>query len=255
MIDKRSYKKEHIDSIKTKYPTLDQALIERCIFALGLLEALVKVGLPFVFKGGTSLMLLLRTPYRLSTDIDIIIEPEITTIQLYLDEASQIFPFIRVEKQIRRGKNGIQKEHFKFFYKSPYSEKEIHILLDVLYENHGYAKVMGREVKNEFILTDHNPIIVQIPTIESILGDKMTAFAPHTTGIEFDYVGSNGLRYDKTLEVIKQFIPQRSESSGSMLPLPSEWRESKVRYPAPWGGKGGNASWVQGLPWGIDTFH
>ena len=52
-------------------------------------------------------------------------------------------------------------------------------------------------------------------------------------------------------------IPQRSESSGSinMLPLPSEGRESKVSYSAPWGGKGGNASLVQGLPWGIDTFH
>jgi len=40
-----------------------------------------------------------------------------------------------------------------------------------------------------------------------------------------------------------------------MVPLPSECRESKVRYPAPWGGKGGNASSFQGLPWGIDTFH
>ena len=33
-----------------------------------------------------------------------------------------------------------------------------------------------------------------------------------------------------------------------MVPIPSECRESKVRYPAPWGGKGGKASWVQGLP-------
>ena len=48
----------------------------------------------------------------------------------------------------------------------------------------------------------------------------------------------------------KQLIPQRSESSKSipMVPLPSECRESKVRYPAPWGGKGGNASSFQGLP-------
>jgi hypothetical protein len=37
--------------------------------------------------------------------------------------------------------------------------------------------------------------------------------------------------------------------------LPSECRESKVKYPFPWGGKGGNASWVQFLPRGIDTFH
>ncbi|RFU94090.1 hypothetical protein DYP60_11730 [Sphaerochaeta halotolerans] len=40
------------------------------------------------------------------------------------------------------------------------------------------------------------------------------------------------------------FIPQRSERKGisMMVPLPSECRESKVRYPVPWGGKGGNAS-------------
>jgi hypothetical protein len=53
------------------------------------------------------------------------------------------------------------------------------------------------------------------------------------------------------------FDSQRSERKGisMMVPLPSECRESKVRYPVPWGGKGGNASRVQGLPWGIDTFH
>ena len=41
-----------------------------------------------------------------------------------------------------------------------------------------------------------------------------------------------------------------------MLPLPSECRQRKDPYLAPWGEKGGFASWVQGLPWGgIDTFH
>ncbi len=206
MINKKSYDKGHIDSLKTKHPTLDPSLIERCIFALGLLEALVTVGLPFVFKGGTALMLLLRNSYRLSTDIDIVVVPEISSIQYYLDKAAQIFPFIRMEKHSRKGKNGIKKEHYKFFYRSPYNEKEIPILLDVLYEKHGYAKVVGREIKNGFILTDQEPTIVQIPTIESILGDKLTAFAPHTTGIEFESINSQGLREERTLVVIKQFI-------------------------------------------------
>ena len=40
-----------------------------------------------------------------------------------------------------------------------------------------------------------------------------------------------------------------------LVPFLSECRESKVRYSAPWGGKGGFASAFQGLPWGIDTFH
>jgi hypothetical protein len=41
-----------------------------------------------------------------------------------------------------------------------------------------------------------------------------------------------------------RLIPQRSERKGisMMVPLWSECRESKVRYPVPWGGKGGNAS-------------
>lgn len=36
-----------------------------------LLEASRKAELPFIFKGGTSLLLLPETPRRLSTDIDI----------------------------------------------------------------------------------------------------------------------------------------------------------------------------------------
>jgi hypothetical protein len=53
------------------------------------------------------------------------------------------------------------------------------------------------------------------------------------------------------------FIPQRSERSGSsiLVPILSECLESKVKYPAPWGGKGGKASVFQGWPWGIDTLH
>jgi len=68
MISEKTFGIEHVRSIKANYPHLDQFIIERMIFAFGLLEALVKVNLPFIFKGGTSLILLLQQPYRLSTD-------------------------------------------------------------------------------------------------------------------------------------------------------------------------------------------
>lgn len=42
------------------------------IRALALVEALVIEGLDFTFKGGTSLILILDRPYRLSIDADII---------------------------------------------------------------------------------------------------------------------------------------------------------------------------------------
>ena len=131
MIDNKSFTKEHIDTIKQKYPHLDQFIIERTIFAFGLLEALVRADLPFIFKGGTSLILLLNKPYRLSTDIDIIVDPEID-IEPFLSEAAKIFPFIEKEQQTRKGKNKIIKSHYKFYYQSPSLEEKIPILLDVL---------------------------------------------------------------------------------------------------------------------------
>lgn len=205
MIGKNSFTKAHITSIKKTYKNLDEFLIERMIFAFGLLESLVRVNLPFVFKGGTSLVLLLNKPYRLSTDIDIIVEPHIN-LDEFLNEAAKIYPFIRKEKQERRGKNNITKEHYRFFYQSPSSEQEIPILLDVLFENHGYKKVLSKPIKNSFLGQEGESLFVHVPSIESILADKLTAFAPNTTGIEYEYHNKDGILITKYLEVIKQFL-------------------------------------------------
>ena len=205
MISKNSFTKAHIRSIKKTYKNLDEFLIERMIFAFGLLESLVRVNLPFVFKGGTSLVLLLNKPYRLSTDIDIIVEPHIN-LDEFLNEVAKIYPFIRKEKQERRGKNNITKEHYRFFYQSPSSEQEIPILLDVLFENHGYKKVLSVPIKDSFLEQEGESLFVQVPSIESILADKLTAFAPNTTGIEYEYYNEDGILITKYLEVIKQFL-------------------------------------------------
>ena len=47
---------------------------------MGLLEALARTELPFVFKGGTSLMLLLDSPKRLSVDIDIVVPSDVAVV-------------------------------------------------------------------------------------------------------------------------------------------------------------------------------
>ena len=205
MISKESFSIEHINSVKATYPTLDRQLIERTVFALGLLESLVKVKMPFIFKGGTALMLLLDKPFRLSTDIDIIVDPS-CDIEDYLKEAASIYPFLHVDEHVRIGKNGMMKKHYKYYYKSPTSQTEIPILLDILFEDSGYENIMTKEIQNDFLLTSGENHRVRLPSIESILGDKLTAFAPHTTGIEFEYVNSKGKKVEKTLEVIKQFL-------------------------------------------------
>ena len=101
MIDKRVYELDYIRELQKKYVS-DPGLIERALYAFGLLEAIKSVGMPFCFKGGTSLMLILDKPARLSTDIDILVEPG-TDVDGYIEKASQIFPFLNKEEDIRKG--------------------------------------------------------------------------------------------------------------------------------------------------------
>ena len=194
MITKENYDKDHILLLQEKSKR-DPQLLERTLHAFGLLEALCKVNMPFIFKGGTCLMLLLEQPRRLSTDIDIIVKPG-TPIERYIDAAGKIFPFHTQEEQIRVGRNQIEKRHFKFTYTSPISGKDIYILLDVVFEDNPYTNIIDKEIKSELLLSEGENLSVKIPSVNCILGDKLTAFAPHTTGIP--------LNVGKDMEIMKQ---------------------------------------------------
>lgn len=196
MIDKRVYELDYIRELQQKYAS-DPGLIERALYAFGLLEAIKSVGMPFCFKGGTSLMLILNKPARLSTDIDILVEPG-TDVDGYIEKASRIFPFLDKKEDIRRGKNGIVKRHFRFTYFSPLRNTEFYILLDVVFTHLPYAKTIQKEIRNDLLLTEGENLFVEVPTADCILGDKLTAFAPHTTGV---LLGTG-----KELEIAKQLF-------------------------------------------------
>ncbi len=188
------YTEEYISSLQKRTGN-DPALLERVVYAFGLLEAITKAGLPFCFKGGTSLMLLFDSPRRLSTDIDIVVNPG-TDVDAFIQKAGEIFPFMAVEEHIRIGRNNIEKRHFRFRYHSPRTDRDVTILLDVLFEELRYSTTVEKPIKNPLLMTEGDDLLVQIPNANSILGDKLTAFAPHTTGV---LIG-----FDKELEVIKQ---------------------------------------------------
>lgn len=194
MITRDSFTEERIRELQQKSGR-DPVLLERAVYAFGLLEALAKVEMPFIFKGGTCLMLLMESPRRLSTDIDIIVAPD-TNLDEYLNKASVIFPFQKMEEQKRVGKNNIVKRHFKFTYDSPINNKPFYILLDVLFEENHYAETVQKEIRNDLLLTEEDYLKVEIPSADCILADKLTAFAPHTTGIP--------LGAKKDMEVMKQ---------------------------------------------------
>lgn len=194
MLTKENFSEKHIMELRAENKR-DPGLIERAIYALGLLEAISRVGMPFVFKGGSSLLLLLDHPMRLSTDIDIVVAPN-TDVDDYIQRAAKIFPFQSCEEQKRIGKNNMVKRHFKFTYVSPLTQRSIYILLDVLFEENKYAHLIEKEIRNELLLTEGECVKVKIPSINSVLGDKLTAFAPHTIGVP--------IRDGKDMEVAKQ---------------------------------------------------
>ena len=201
MISIESFFDSNIKRVCEEYKT-PYELTQRAIYALGLVGALRKVGLDFVFKGGSSMMLLFETPKRLSTDADILVSPD-CDIDSYVKKASMLFPFVSYEESIGKTSKTISKKHYKFHYKSPNSDKTVTVLLDVLFSENSYAKTLDILLKNDFLIDDgKGPLLVKVPTPESLLGDKLTAFAPHTTGINFF---NDDFSNDKRLEVVKQF--------------------------------------------------
>lgn len=73
-----------------------------------------------------------------------------------------------------------------------------YILLDVLFHKHSYPKIIKTPVKSLWLDTDDHSLYVNTPGIESILGDKMVASAPNTTGILYGK--------GKSIEIIKQIF-------------------------------------------------
>ncbi len=202
MIKSECFTKEWCEQISTRLNYKDTQLIEKVVRALSLLEMLVQSGCPFHFKGGTATMLLLgEVTHRLSIDIDIICPPG-TEIETYLSNFKE-FGFSKIELVERKspGKE-IPKSHSKFFYQISYTDKtskEGYILLDVLYEECHYQKTLLIPITSPFIDIEGDPLNVLVPSVDDILGDKLTAFAPNTTGIPY-------YKKDKvcSVEIIKQ---------------------------------------------------
>ena len=193
MISNQSRTKEWIIGIRADSPGKDPILIEKMIMALTLVENLRLSGLDFIFKGGTSLVLLLVMPQRFSIDIDIVL-PNSQNLDKYIQSVLDQAVFHRFEENKRAG--DLPKQHYKFFYNSVIQGKESHILLDILFEENPYPLLQEVNIISPLITVDGEITRVICPALECLLGDKLTAFAPHTTGISYG-VG-------KELEIAKQ---------------------------------------------------
>lgn len=197
MIANQCLTKEWVARKKQEMGSVDPALLEKSIHALALLCGLGDSPIPFVFKGGTSIILLLKEFRRLSIDIDIVTDMPRAKYEPVMADIGGKAPFLGFE-QDDRGERGLpHRTHFKFFYHSAISKRRDYVLLDILEEKNLYPKTEAIPVKTPFIELD-KPVKVRTPVIDCLLGDKLTAFAPNTIGIHYASKSS--------MQIIKQLF-------------------------------------------------
>lgn len=191
---------EWLKSVSSKLGKVDVSLLEKAVRALFLAEQLKVNDLTFVFKGGTSLLLHLEKPLRFSIDVDIITSDEKATLIKAMDAVVEIGAFTRWEPDKRTPSKDLPVDHYKFFYKSqfPSPTAENYVLLDVLYQNPLPLWVEQKAMQHPWFKTEGEPVQLTLSTIGGLLGDKLTAFAPTTTGILYTK--------DRPVEIIKQLF-------------------------------------------------
>ncbi len=131
-------------------------------------------------------MLHLDTSRRLSIDVDIVCPPGLD-IKAYLGKYGPEYGFLDVNEIERISRTGVPKSHAEYHYAVTYpsGRPTDKILLDVLYEDIHYSEVVPVPIKSPLLVPNGEPVMVQCPSLKDMLGDKLTAFAPHTTGIPF----------------------------------------------------------------------
>lgn len=74
------------------------------------------------------------------------------------------------------------KAHYELEYGFNINKNTNYILPDILFEKSHYPAVQLKPIQSIWIETE-SIIEINLPTIEVITGDKLTAFAPNTTGV------------------------------------------------------------------------
>jgi hypothetical protein len=207
MFSPQVYSHAWADEERRKLGNCDPGLLEKCAHALTLLGHLAESGLPFMFKGGTSILLHVPTIRRLSIDIDIVSPAANEELDRVVARIGQTAPFTGWAEDIRGTATGREplphRRHFQFFFPSERGRNgQAHILLDVVQEEHCPHDTVQRPIRTGFLVPDRE-IMVTLPTIESLLGDKLTAFAPTTTGVRLRKQGGEA---GEVMQVAKQLF-------------------------------------------------
>lgn len=196
MIKQESFDKDWIKAFNDKPQKANPQIIEKEIYALKLLELLAETKLEFVFKGGTCLSLLLQRFTRFSVDIDISTNTDPTLIPSFIQKIVDVGFFVDVIEQIRREQKDLKKAHYKFYYRSVITYEVDYVLLDIVFEENVFKDLEQHKIDFLLLKTEEPYLSVFTPSLEEMLIDKLTAFAPTSIGITYES--------GKITEIIKQ---------------------------------------------------
>ena len=184
MLREKCFEKEWIDQQTQRLGARDPQLVETCIYALELVGRLAEAGLDFVFNGGTSLLLHIQPLHRLSIDVDITTPVEMPELERVLATVCQK-PFGSYQYPDNRDRENPPTRYFQIPYESPTQGRTWSLQLDVLLSDVTYPVIESKPITLDLIETDKVQT-VNVPSIECLLGDKLTAFAPETIGVLYD---------------------------------------------------------------------
>ena len=102
MIKQEACTTEWLDSKVKEYEANSYDLAEKMTYAFTLLAHLKLSGLDFIFKGGTSMVLMIDEFHRFSKDIAIILETKPENLHQIFDAIVANTPFIKWEQSERK---------------------------------------------------------------------------------------------------------------------------------------------------------
>ncbi len=187
-----------METLRKELGFKDPGIFEKSVYAFKLLSELLRIYPGLIFKGGTSILLHIFPPARLSIDIDILllVNERAGLKNAFVRMVSASDWFDAVEEDPRHGK--IPKAHYKFQFTSQFSNVPQYVLLGVVFTEHPYKKLVKKDITKLPLVLSDSDVVVLIPTPEGLLGDKMTAVSPKTMGIP--------LNEKRAMEVLKQVI-------------------------------------------------
>ena len=190
ILQEKCFTKEWLDQQREEMGRVDPGLLEKSIHALELVGLLAAKELPFSFKGGTCMLLLLENIRRLSIDVDIACTIPGAELEPILKEIGSESRFETFEPDHCDPDRLPKRSHYKFTYTSVINGKANDILLDVMEEECLYPETITKPVATSFAIPE-NHHEVRIPTVENLAADKLTAFAPSTIGVKYSFHGAS----------------------------------------------------------------